>query len=37
MNPAYHDVHSVSKLYRQEALQEAQIRHLLERARVGRE
>jgi hypothetical protein len=37
MNSAYHDVHSLSKLYCEEALQEAQTRHLVERARVGRE
>lgn len=35
MNNPY-DVHSWSRLYREEALQEARVRHLAERARAGR-
>jgi hypothetical protein len=36
MNYSY-DVHSWSKLYREEKLAEARRRHLAERARTGRE
>ncbi len=36
MNNPY-DLHSWSKLYREEALQEARRRHIVEQAKVGRE
>jgi hypothetical protein len=36
MNP-YYDLHSWSKLYREDALQEARTRHLVEQARAGHE
>ena len=32
-----HDLHSWSKLYREDALQEARRQHLVEQAKVGRE
>ena len=32
-----HDRHSLSKLYREDTLQEARTRHLVEQAKAGRE
>ena len=37
MNNPYNDLHYLSKLYREEAHQEAQRRHLIALAKAGRE